>query len=67
MLAEDNAAIRQSVNVWRLDLVRAVETEVIPALFYGIEATALWFMSCSRKKATKNQRRCKKRNAEMGR
>jgi hypothetical protein len=65
MLVEDNAAVRQSVNIWRLDLVRAVETEVIPALFNGIDYTDLWVMSHGGKKKGRNQSRLQKRNTEM--
>jgi hypothetical protein len=32
MTVEDDAVVSQSVDVWRRDLIRTVETNVIPSL-----------------------------------
>jgi hypothetical protein len=38
VLIQNDAAVRQSIDVWRLDLVGAVETEVVPSLVQRMEA-----------------------------
>lgn len=65
MLVQDNAAVRQGVNVWCLDLVWAVETEVVPALYreQGVESAALNIMQGARRKKDVN----KEREGEIGR
>jgi hypothetical protein len=42
VLIQYHPAVRQSVNIWRLDLVRAVEAEVVPSLEERRQALRLW-------------------------
>jgi hypothetical protein len=62
VLIQDHTAVRQSVNVWRLDLVRAVETEVVPTLVQRMEAVRFraecgWACVCWFESHTRKERR----------